>query len=466
MLGISNTAFLPVSFGSIAKKVNVVNREVEVPDFATEDGKIARALNLQAVYNIKTYEDFIPKTIYECDREIVESDEIEDNAKWVPWVNPKDGKMYTVIKTADNEDGTKTVRVLDEDGELVKECDIRPKKIIVLDDASFFDKHIEGAAYNNDELNNHGFLVSLMAKRNNPLADVEILGGDNLLNGDMERSEVIKRLRIVLERLNNGEQIDAINISLDSEIPVAQMLEYYDIDINKLPKECVKDFIQLNFMHMQESLEEIELINKIAAKGTRIMVASGNNGRDYYTFRSGYNNVELVGGIASDGKIASDSASRKLTSHYEQFDHPVTLKKNGINVTGCHGVDFSYPEYIKKYMGKKAEGNVISGDEEKALFSAGIPERFDYEQKLIDKSNDGFLLFFEKEKTEANGGVPVYLPFDTGIGLKSSFRYLTVDKNGYLVPYLKKEISGTSYASPTRAAKVMLNDTMQEILNG
>ena len=32
-------------------------------------------------------------------------------------------------------------------------------------------------------------------------------------------------------------------------------------------------------------------------------------------------------------------------------------------------------------------------DEEKALFSAGIPERFDYEQKLIDKSNDGFLLF-------------------------------------------------------------------------
>ena len=103
------------------------------------------------------------------------------------------------------------------------------------------------------------------------------------------------------------------------------------------------------------------------------------------------------------GKLMIDSDLGIGTDYLdlEQRTKTVTLKKNGINVTGCHGVDFSYPEYIKKYMGKKAEGNVISGDEEKALFSAGIPERFDYEQKLIDKSNDGFLLFFEKEKTEA-----------------------------------------------------------------
>ncbi len=424
------------------------------------------------MYNIKTHEDFIPKTIYECDREIVESDEIEDNAKWVPWVNPKDGKMYTVIKTADNEDGTKTVRVLDEDGELVKECDIRPKKIIVLDDARYIEEEKDRwyTAINGDELSSHGFIVALMAKRNNPLADVEILNtsDDNPLDYGARGEMILENLQNIIDRLNGGEKIDAINMSFGQGWNLREIFEdMFDEDINVCNRAFFADFMKCYAQKMDSFLyEERQLLEQITKHGTRVFVAAGNDGSEYYMSYIGIDGVELVGGLASNGKVSPHSSSSRLTPHFEKFDYPLALKRGGINVTGLHGADFSYPEFLKKYEGKKPEGNTMTDEEHNELISLEYSKRYDYINKLKASKKDKFLLQENRELTIENNGIPVYGSFDFNMPLYSSFKHLTVDKNGYLVPYIPDMKSGTSYASPTRAAKVMLNDTMQEILNG
>ena len=40
--------------------------------------------------------------------------------RWTYWVNPKNGTVYIVINKKDNENGTKTVRILDCDGSFIK----------------------------------------------------------------------------------------------------------------------------------------------------------------------------------------------------------------------------------------------------------------------------------------------------------------------------------------------------------
>lgn len=61
------------------------------------------------------------------------STSIEDSYSRVQWTNPKDGKIYNLLKQGETEDGKILVRILDQDGAFVKETTIMPKEIAILD---------------------------------------------------------------------------------------------------------------------------------------------------------------------------------------------------------------------------------------------------------------------------------------------------------------------------------------------
>ena len=76
----------------------------------------------------------------------------------------------------------------------------------------------------------------------------------------------------------------------------------------------------------------------------------------------------------------------------------------------------------------------------------------------------------KKDEIEIKGVLyPIYANLADEESIKAE-QYLTATPNGTLIPlsYLLSpvtEISGTSLAAPKRAAKLMLNDAIQEILH-
>ena len=454
------------NYRNITFQTKITKKEIidgkTVPYFKTPEGQTAVALNLQAIYNIKTNQNFTPKALEECDREILESNKPEDCKKWTNWVDPSSGRFYTIIKKSDNPDGTKTVRILGKNGELIKECDITPKKIIIIDNPNFkIDDSLHSKTSN---LMGHGPLVKLVAERTNPIADVETL----LLNDKSIEKGVVKKLQEVLKRLKHGEQIDAINLSLET-IKIIQPEEASTNRKSLSSAETTEILARasktLRFPDKHYIKKIPDLMTKINQYGTRIIISAGNAGANGHNILSAIDCTEPVGGLGTDGKIAKDSSSRNLTTHYEQYNFPITFTEDGLRITENKGVDIPYPKHYAKLVGQKAEGNIITKEKLEQLCKEIKPG----DEIYIDKIKNGLLLL-KKDEIEIKGVLyPIYANLADEESIKAE-QYLTATPNGTLIPlsYLLSpvtEISGTSLAAPKRAAKLMLNDAIQEILH-
>ncbi len=450
-----------IKFTSKITTEEVIDKET-VPYFKTPEGQMAVALNKQALSDIKTNINFLPKPVEECDRKIIESDRLEDCRRWTNWVDPKSGKFYTIIKKRDNINGTKTVRVLDDSGKLIKECNIRPKKIVVIDEEGFTNDDTQHTMSNN--LIGHGFLVSLIAKRTNPIANVEtmIINKDTK---DITEENLIAALKKVLKRLKRGEKIDAINISLGSLLSLdrefCKTQDSYTIQ-RTLDKIAKNDKDKKN---AQEYTKLKELLDKIGRYGTRILISAGNSGDLSYNIFCTGRYTEPVAGLGNDGRVSENSSSRRLAIHYEAYSHPIIFKKGGLEIEGYKGAEIPYPKHYAKIAGKSADGNVVTKEKLEEINESTNPEDMIYKEKL----KDGLLLIENEPVTIKGVQYPVYSNVADEESMIDEF-YLGATKDGFLIPlsYYKNpplEISGTSIAAPKRAAKLMLNDAMQEILH-
>ena len=205
----------------------------------------------------------------------------------------------------------------------------------------------------------HGPLVKLVAERTNPIADVETL----LLNDKSIEKGVVKKLQEVLKRLKHGEQIDAINLSLET-IKIIQPEEASTNRKSLSSAETTEILARasktLRFPDKHYIKKIPDLMTKINQYGTRIIISAGNAGANGHNILSAIDCTEPVGGLGTDGKIAKDSSSRNLTTHYEQYNFPITFTEDGLRITENKGVDIPYPKHYAKLVGQKAEGNIIT----------------------------------------------------------------------------------------------------------
>ena len=286
--------------------------------FADNIKKITGQLNKIAVREMKcekleyTFSKATPE-----DLRRLTSKSIKDSYKRVTWTNPKDNKVYHILEEG-RKNGKVQVRILDKDGDFIKNAELEPKTIMI------FDNFFSPRGFT------HGEMMETFVKRFNPFANVERLEHKKGLfeaikyRGELPLHLELKRFKELAQKMDKGKKVDYISISEATLVRPEESL------MNKSGKEQQKCIA-----HSTDLIELRPVFEKILSKGTRILESAGNNSKypaEFVNDRLAIEGVEGVGSLVN-GKIAKDSCSRNsvFTQHYEQrtFHATVTKDNNG-----------------------------------------------------------------------------------------------------------------------------------------
>jgi len=408
----------------------------ELPRFSSVEMQQARQMNRIAIGEIKhpkvrTYTKAEPQ-----DFKQLTSISIEDSFSRVEWTNPKDGKVYNILKQGETKYGKIIVRILDEDGAFIKEAQLTPKTIMIPDnyeDATT----VLGIP--------HGDLVTTYAKRFNPFAKyVKVQINHSDISDDLTP-------KIIMDAINKTGQVDYISCSFGQAAYTSEKLN------------LSKEIMDLAFPARDYDL--------IATPNRRILFSAFNaNPSQYPQINELSNNilcvtskVEGVGALSNTtGKVSEFSMSRnsELTQHYEIGEFTPTITKEGLNITGLPGTDMPFP---KQYLERMSQNPFL-----------GKP--VDRVQKIIKEINERissltkakYKLFSTKktaaELQEARNEIEKQISALTRrkIQINTFLNKLTNINGQYNVPFEK--ITGTSFSTPIRTAKLALNDMMEGII--
>lgn len=406
-----------------------------VSRFVSEEMKTARAMNKIATMQVKA--PHVPRTYAQASAEDLKrltSTTIEDSFSRVEWVNPKDGKVYNILKQGETKDGKVAVRILNENGGFVKEAELTPKVIGIPD--TYIDSCEFGLS--------HGELVELFAKRNNPFARYfrfEVTDGTQC-------SE--KKLDQVLDYIKTHGKLDYLSCSFGQSVAVQ------------------KKITPANHF-MRQVLEEQSVLDKIKKSGTRVLCAA-DNASNVSEAKSLSNRLLVINqgaeGVGSlnpkTGKISDFSCSRNssLTQHYEVGEFTPTLTPNGVNITGLSGTDIPFSS---KRIDSLRENPLLNKSQKRVeQLKDAIDERIKELQlakiNLFKQKKPMPEILKEKRKLEEQSCI-------YSARRKKLFDYignLTVVDGKYQAPF--NQFFGTSFATPARTAKLALNDMLEGIL--
>lgn len=408
-------------------------KSFELPRFSSVEMRQARAMNKIAINQIKipvnrTYSKASPE-----DFKRLTSTTVEDSYSRVEWTNPKDGKIYNLLKQGETNDGKIVVRILDADGAFIKEAKLSPANIVILDNfqykSPFFDR-------------SHGDLVFTYAKRNNPFANYIKIQKD--LNAIFESPKDIKAIQNVI--LDKGK-IDYISYSYSTNVS--------GIEQHKI--KLAKSFSKL----LRARLEDIP--------NTRIICPAGNatpqeNAKDIANhILIAQQKIEGVGSLSNrNGNISDFSSSRssELTQHYEIGEFIPKLTPHGLNITGLRGTDL---EINSKILSQKLNNPLIGKSEERVN---KLIKKIKLEIDALKKEQ---LSLFQKKKSiaeilnEKNKIDKKIMIYENRIKKILDYKNQLYNVDGNLEAYSGK-IMGTSISTPTRTAKLALNDMMEGLL--
>ena len=323
--------------------------------FCSIEMKEARAMNRIAIEQIKARNvtrAYSKATAQDFKR--LTSETIEDNYTRVEWTNPKDGKVYNLLKQGETEDGKVIIRILNQEGDFIKEAQITPKKIIIIDDFSS-GKNIIRSSSTMFEPKTHGDIVALLAKRSNPYAKLELIDIH-----DPNTAKTIKNfhseIKNLQSRIDAGEKFDYVSLSLgitESEKESISILK--DLGLN--PFEMKTSNVSLNHPYISHyPASEFAIKNK---GQVRVIQGSANGGKDNINIWLSYPGIEGCGSLGFDGKIAGFSSSRNslYTQHYEQGFFKFTPNSRGMSITSMHNIDIPLKEELiplaNSYIGTK-----------------------------------------------------------------------------------------------------------------
>ena len=418
-------------------KYETSGKYFELPRFSSVEMQQARMMNKIAIRQIKTPVNKKKEKATVQDYKRLTSEAIEDTYSRVEWTNPKDGKTYNLIKQGMTDDGKIKVRILDAEGAFIKEAELTPKNIIILDNfqeqTRFFDL-------------SHGDLVSVYARRYNPFANYI------KIQKDLTSPDLHADINAVKEAIKREGKADYISFSYSVNV---KGVKSHKVKISQLP-----DRMQKLIKQDSSRLDNIKDARILCSAGNSNSQESAKNITNHLLVSQ--ERIEGVGALSNSGKIADFSASRnsEITQHYELGEFVPRLTPYGINVTGLKGTDIEInPKLFEAYRhnplaGKSVErvNNLINKiqteinnlhKEAVGLFKQkkNISEILNEKQK-IDKK----IMMYEQRKKKL---------------LDFANQLFRIDGCYEISP---EKITGTSFSTPVRSAKLALNDMMEGIL--
>ena len=343
------------------------------------------------------------------------------------WTNPKDGKVYHILKESELSDGNIAIRILNEDGSFLKNASIKPKRIIVIDDFEQNKSSIYGLS--------HGEIVTTFLRRHNPFAQVETI---NTGYADSMCPEFFEPFKQILQRIKQGEKIDYIS--------------------------CSKGAICYSTgKNMRGKIPQFQPITDVADSGTRVLFASGNSldnpkGTANQVLLLA-DKVEGVGSLSPQiGRLSDFSSARNsfFTQHYEVGEHYIRPTEYGANITGLSGTDLviTNPKYKQE-----VENNILIGKTKERVDK--LVEKIKAEIKEVQQKRIGLMRgridFNELRQLEQRENTleqrRIKLVRLIGSTPLENGKYEATEK-----------FFGTSFSTPIRTAKLALNDMMEGIL--
>lgn len=422
---------------SIARQTAEVVRDIiptkvtktltELPRFSSPEMVMARTLNKIAIKGTKVPKTFTFPEATPQDLKRLTSNTIVDSYSRVTWTNPKDGKIYHILKESELTNGNIAVRILNEDGSFLKNASIKPKKIIVIDDFEQNKSSIYGLS--------HGEIVTTFLRRHNPFAQVETI---NTGCADSMCPEFFEPFKQILQKIKQGEKIDYIS--------------------------CSKGAICYSTgKNMRGKIPQFQPITDVADSGTRVLFASGNSldnprGTANQVLLLA-DKVEGVGSLSPQKHKLSDFSSARnsfFTQHYEVGEHYIRPTEYGANITGLSGTDLviTNPKYKQE-----VENNILIGK---------TKERVD---KLLDKIQSEIKEIQIKRVGLMRGRI------DFEALRKLEQRQNTLEQRRIKLIQLRnttklengkyeanEKFFGTSFSTPIRTAKLALTDMLQDVI--
>ena len=413
---------------------------IELPRFSSIEMQTAQKMNKIALRQAKTgiQRTFTKATPEDYAR--LTSTRIKDTYARAEWTNPKDGKVYHLLKQGETEDGKVIVRILDADGVFVKEAELTPKVIAIPDFFEDFNKGCFGLS--------HGDVVMTFARRHNPFATyVPFKINYNNLYTNTE-------LREVIDYINKGNHIDYLSGSFSN----------LSSNITRKAPLMLPD-------RYRKFSPELFDYQDLSDKGVRVILSGGNAKPEEFanianigsTNLASHTHIEGVGSLSSKtGKVSEFSASRnsELTQHYEVGEVTPTLTEYGINITGLPGTDIPYSSNRLKELSQ----NPLIGkpvDKVKALQSKIEARIKELEREKMDLYTKRLSFTELTAKTQKlNQAIHINMQRKKKL---LDFSYQLIQKDGKYAVALQ-EITGTSISAPTRVAKLALNDMMEGII--
>lgn len=416
---------------------NSTGKTVELPRFCSVEMLQARTMNKIALHQsqnpiIRTY----PKASAD-DLKRLTSETIGDSYARAEWTNPKDGKTYNLLKEGETEDGKILVKILDSEGDFIKNAKLTPKTILIPDNYSEILPFYRIT---------HGDLVLTYARRNNPFAKYVRL---TITNDELEAH---KDLAKIVQYLDEQGAADYISCSYGLKVGVKRKI--------RIPKD-LKEILQ----------PQSSIYDKLITGNRRVIFAANNASYREYNNSSELSNlylcandkVEGVGSLCEKrGKVAPFSISRnsELTQHYELGEFTPKLTKFGINITGLPGTDIPLlnnrlEKHLKNpLLGKPVDRiqNIIKDLNNRIKF-------LEQEKYALFKSNESFKSLLQK-RSILEEKISIYAKRKRKI-LSNAGELVNI-RGEYNIPI--ETLSGTSFSTPIRTAKLALNDMMEGII--
>lgn len=427
----------PKTVNSIARQTAEVARDViparvsetltQLPRFSSPEMVMARTLNKVAIKGAKAPKVFTYPKAPPQDLKRLTSNTLKDSYSRVTWTNPKDGKIYHILKESELPDGNIAIRILNEDGSFLKNASIKPEKIIVIDDFEQNKMSIYGIS--------HGEIVTTFLRRNNPFAQIETINTGLV---DTMNPEFIEPFKQILQRIKSGEKIDYISCSKGA-----------------ICYSTGKD--------MRGKFPQFQPITDVADSGTRVLFASGNS-IDNPTGTANQmlllaDKIEGVGSLSPQThKLSKFSSSRNsfFTQHYEVGEHYIRPTEYGANITGLQGTDIviNNPKYKQE-----VENNILIGKTKERvdkLLEKIKAEIKEVQQKkvrlIIGKINFNELRKLEQRENTLEQRRSKLIQLMSTTPLENG-KYEATEK-----------FFGTSFSTPIRTAKLALTDMLQDVI--
>lgn len=256
-------------------------------------------------------------------------------------VNKLQAKHFSRITTGQNKTMT------------VQQDKNAPKNIAIIDDFTNKTEFID-----NDDWGDvaHGQLIKKIIKEGLPDAKIRPFEIRTNINGTTSGKEINKVLDEVIMAIDSGEKFDAINISLESTLPLKEVSKQLGKQITpenlKENRELVKNLIlKINNINGDSQIKrQFEKLEKITAKGVPVYIAASNGGKSNFNPYSLAKGVKTVGSLDKKGAKANFSADNSLITNWEPGVFGLTTLKDknnkiGYDITDDGTIDV-YPEQL------------------------------------------------------------------------------------------------------------------------